>query len=377
MTKRFSIRDITRAVNDKTPLPQWEESIPEITRQRDMVENFLNNGGRAYGFSTLFGHLDNYFSAGQESDILISSHRIGNPSQVSEQLVRSLTTVKLCQLSNGHTGISTEAYKNLISSFGAEKPSLINVHASYGSGDVIPATWWATAVLGQDYPWKRGDVMSLINGNFVATGVILSQYSIFSDVLNRCCEEIEQCVSLFSSNVQLPVSSRDTTPLHDVVESTIESTATMIERSCSRVSSNPLFFFSDSGDVDVQSNSSFIDFSVTMQAVKMSHCLMIVSSYLSAVTHTVCSYAESCSNTPVEKISFVQYPKASKAYYDTMSSRLTTSFAYYQSESGNIEDIADFSLATALIVQDSLDICKSQYNILRSARSEYMHVVGS
>ncbi len=49
---------VIEAAATRRPAPEWVAAAERIAVERDAVERFLDEGGRAYGFSTRLGHLD-------------------------------------------------------------------------------------------------------------------------------------------------------------------------------------------------------------------------------------------------------------------------------------------------------------------------------
>lgn len=214
----FQAADLTAAVVRKAPLDEWERALPRIESERRRVVEYIRKGGQAYGFTTLFGHLDSIGATQAESLSLFEAHLVGTPEPIGEFAARGIATIKLCQLSLGGSGISTETYQHLLFAFGQNLAHTeVNLRGSYGSGDVVPGAWFVRAIFGQSPEFQSGDLMALINGSYIPAGVILGHQSEIERIFHQSYRAVEESARLATKNqthaVQLPVSLRDVTQL--------------------------------------------------------------------------------------------------------------------------------------------------------------------
>lgn len=170
--------------------PTIYAATARIAKERVWVEDLLKNehAGSIYGFNTELGHRDFVtVKPRAEYDLqraIFASHDI-RPTQsrgmYPQHIARLIGYVKVFQLSRGGSGISPDTYEHIMgkitdSTFFPQIPA----GQSYSSGDVLPANHWAGAVFGLDgeaaYPLKQGEMIALINGNFVHTALAAANY---------------------------------------------------------------------------------------------------------------------------------------------------------------------------------------------------------
>lgn len=359
----FELSALHRAVSEREPLEHWRERIPAIADERAAVEAFIAGGGQAYGFTTLFGHLDSIQRERDGIANLYRGHLVGNPERVPPQIARGILAVKLCQLSNGGTGISPSTYAVLLDQFDRDLDDVrIDLAASYGSGDVVPGAWFTDAMFGGVDALSSGDFMALINGSYIAAGVLLGEYErverAFSDGLDLVAQAADFAAAR-KGTVQLPVSLRDIYPVQQAVAVGQDALHEAIEQAINRRSSNPLF------DENGQplSNSSFLDFPLALAAQTATEAARILSSYLTAATRWVCKVGEEEADQLAKPL-YVQLPKVSKGYNDGISSRAVV---YSQGESLGVEDISDGGLIATRGFLGCLTTIEKQTELLRQA----------
>lgn len=131
-----------------------------------------------YGANTLTGHRDDEAVADPSAmaEEILRTHAIGSPPWLDPHTARCVGYAKLYAWSAGLSGVSPELFEGvarLVTSdaFRPDVPS----GASYSCGDVIPASHWAKAVLGElsrtgAHSVQPGEAMALINGSFVHVG---------------------------------------------------------------------------------------------------------------------------------------------------------------------------------------------------------------
>lgn len=346
-------------------LYQWRFSRANIELARDDVDAYIDSGGHAYGFSTFLGHLDRHAIGEAESRELLRAHLVGVPSNVPPEIIRGITVIKLCQLTHGRNGISPMAYNRLLESFGTEVDSLMDLDASYGSGDVVCAAWWSEAVFGPEFGYSRGDVISLINGHFVVPGLMLSIRGYLYGLFGRAGDVLAEVVARIPAvdNVQRPVSVRDLKPLISRLESSLAEYDKSIVLEANRPSGNPLFYETNRG-LRPTSNSSFLSFEISGAVSQMCDSVRILSTYLRSMTLALGRVLETSDRAALRGAYFVQFPKVSKAYLDQIQSSLVDSVNYSQSESVGIEDVGDGALIRFRRLQGALPLLEKQISLL-------------
>lgn len=362
----FELDDVVRAVDKRELLDGWSSRLPAIGEQRAAVEAFIDDGGQAYGFTTLFGHLDSIRREREGIANLYQGHLVGAPEQLEPAWARGVLAVKLCQLANGGSGISPGTYQRLLERFSAELSDVrIDLRASYGSGDVVPGAWFVEAMLGGAEGLPAGDLMALINGGYVPAGLLLGSLplvrSVFGDALALVGEAAE-FARAHDAGVQLPVSLRDTSPLERAAGHGRAQLETALGGALNRRSANPLFEF-EGGEAAPRSNSSFLDFELSLAIAATHEALRVVSAYLTGATRFVAKLGEETA-PELEKPFFVQLPKVSEAYADGLT---VPAVAYGHAESLGVEDIGDGGLIRVRAFIADLQPVAVQADLLREA----------
>lgn len=366
----YRVTEVAEAVAERRLLSQWKAARALINQERQAIEGFVEQGGSAYGFTTMFGHLDSM--ANPDNATLFRGHTIGYPETVPHDAVRGIVAVKLCQLSLGGTGVTPRAYDALLDSFESPLDEVeIDLRASYGSGDVVPGAWLARAVLGNDPDLPDGDLMALINGAYVASGVTLALRTSLHESYGNAVVTVEKAAEIAhrlrqSATVQLPVSLRDTNPLAGIIRTGQDTLDKALQSALNRRSSNPLFDIAKERPkepVEPVSNSSFLDFELSLGLQSQLEIVRVVSAYLCSAIRWLDHVAESILPDD-EKPLTVQYPKVAKAYNDRLAAFAGT-VTYAQAESRDVEDISDGALIRVLQLEESLVIIRQQTVMLQ------------
>ncbi|XKH58633.1 aromatic amino acid ammonia-lyase (plasmid) [Citricoccus nitrophenolicus] len=368
--------------------PDWLLASSRIRHERTQIVNALQSTGKAvYGFTSMLGQLDTRVMATEEQDLVLQSHLVGVPEIISSPAVRAITGAKISQLAAGGSGISPEAWRALLSVAPHVGETLMDLNASYGAGDVVPAAWWATGVLpGQQ--WQAGDVIALINGNHVAVGISVLAYLDLERAVDRfgLLAGPEMVAPLEASSgrhaaaltgrmqsrpawqelPQAPVSTRDGSPTARLVQNAMDVLGTELEHALSRPSGNPVFTV-EGGTVGAHSQSSFLNPSLTSALVAAQHAV----AHLAAVTQRATEItaervlAEPDATSTVRGVMAVQQPKVSEAYRQQIASHHSP-MHLSGSMSGGVEDLWDNALLTARSVLRSLSLFDRQLDILES-----------
>src|SRR5699024_5423250 len=145
-------------------------------------------GPRVYGFNTLLGHLDGIDSGSDSQRNLLQAHLVGSRQSLPAGWGRLLVACKLSQLPVGGSGIHPQTYNWLSRLNWPDEVHLSGAWtSSYGSGDVVPGAWFVEALVKEfglklEFP---GDLICLINGNYVSTAVGLVAYQAAVRVLSE------------------------------------------------------------------------------------------------------------------------------------------------------------------------------------------------
>jgi len=157
-----------------------------IAAQYDRFDEIMRGDAppRIYGVNTLPGHREGepmpagYAASYQRN--LIENHCLPQTEFVDAETARFIHLSKCRTISSGGSLISPDLYEILLDLAG--DPGFapdIPKGATYSSGDVIPAAYWARAVLTHrpEYELKPGEGMALINGAFIHIGTALAAFA--------------------------------------------------------------------------------------------------------------------------------------------------------------------------------------------------------
>lgn len=366
--------------NDSALHTAFSECIPTITQQRIAVEKYVSQGNSVYGFSTLLGHLDHVAGGDDSQKKLIDGHLVGSQSPMSPRRFRTVSYVKLAQLSLGGSGISPETFKTILSRASTwDAPAVGNWTGSYSSGDVVQGAWWAHNIIGDTI--KRGgipagDVIALINGDFFSTGVALDVSmrlrGLFMQTLKVACllgssERLSNGVALNNSDhytvtrktalwphgVQPPVSLRDITPLVELIKNSYGSLMDTINSSIERPSGNPLFSFTNK-TVQHHSQSSFLNFDLSQALLGATDAVQKVSSHIQRYIQHYCAMAADQIEDQ-DSVVFVQPPKVAAGILARIYGVNAQGTIPVLAESHGIEDVCDESLRRADALEQAID----------------------
>lgn len=158
-----------------------------------------------YGFSTLLGQRDDTNATQGYQQGLLDGHLIGRKTVISQKDMRAVSVTKMMQLGEGGPGVSLSTFQLMLDRWPCEDMDRTGAWLdSYGAGDVIPATWWIKSLLGDhiaagDLP--QGDVIALMNGNFISTGFALAS-------LDRLAKTLTRSLTALASPIAPPVPSQ-------------------------------------------------------------------------------------------------------------------------------------------------------------------------
>lgn len=359
-----------------------ELGVELIARQRRAVNDYLGRDDvpPVYGFNTLFGHLDGYTATVDHQRELLDGHLIGPCHDIDEFEFRVITATKLAQLTAGGAGMSAHTFNAIVASLGKKVgPQTGAWLSSYGSGDVVPASWWLQRVVGDKHRFESGDVMAGINGNFVSTAqVIMAIHEIRQPLLRlfdgylsvadttACGDhfEVERHAGLGAGDVQLPVSIRDPFPVVTLVDEAVEKMVVAVDSALNTPSGNPMFVFDDNGVIPT-SQSSFLNYPLraSVDAMAQSVTALVVAGQR-AVAH-VCA-VRSRELSPIQAFRFVQPPKVATSIVQQTNHLLFSNNIGHIVESNGIEDMADGALLAAHRLRRSAPLVTAMADILDS-----------
>ena len=374
--------DMKNALNTKD-YSRWRDKTENIKEERALIARYLYDGilTSVYGFSTLLGQLDNVASTRKDQTKLLNAYLSGTPEGVSTDIARWLTAVKLELLSNGGSGISVKSYEELIRFLEEPKLCQIDFDASYSSGDVVPASWWINSIFLDSEELRTGDLIALMNGNFVSLGMTAYAYSCFLDYVCRFLSmlkhynlysdfhtDLERNVVVSLGIPLLPVHSapqpsvleRDIRPVLDLIFTSVREGVSCIDASLSHPSANPLFKFEDD-KVLACSNSSFLNYMIPHMLCGSEYTLSVIARISYSLIGIKCR--EKLHGTDKNDPKWVQPPKDALEYCVSIESSSINLAQTTGAESDGMENSWDTGLIHALHFLEQLEKAKKLQNI--------------
>lgn len=371
MNRSSRIAAVLAACHSRRPDAHWTRSVNALAAERAKVEAMLARGATVYGFTTMLGHLDHH---GRSPDVvreqaLLAAHLVGATEPLAPATARLVTACKLEQLAAGGSGIHSQTYASIVDAFSSQNEGMRGCWQSYGSGDVVPAAWWLQSLVdaGGVSIGRSGDVIALINGHFFSTAIAIESALRFADLVgatlavltsharreplaagwdDRALAAWESFAPKPNDNrpTQLPVSLRDTEPTARVLLNAVVHLTDAIEARLAGPSANPLFVNSNAG-IEARSQSSFLDFGLTIALTEARQAALIALGILQRVAHHLTSELQAAAPEPRQEL--VQPPKIAAAYLTSALMSATLPGDFVGDESDGIEDLRDLSLFSA------------------------------
>lgn len=375
--------------NGITPI-SWFDSAEMIELERNFIDKELQFGKKAYGFTSLFGPLDKDSIDPEQQELLLTAHLVGFPSPLKSSTAKTICAAKMISLSNGGSGISRATYENFLHFITTRDyiahPISCDLNASYGSGDVVPASFIIRSIFGENYPWSKGDLIALINGNFISTGFSIDYLLRLIKTINSFMAHLSPYIKSpkFSSSPwlelyedqmmkraeweeppQLSVVERDWEPILNAIDNTLSCMVQSLETSLGKKSANPLFIPSKDS-ISANSQSSFLDFRLTFSIQQSLTLTKLISGIIQQITEKISQdITNRSTNLTSDKVLCVQYPKISEAYRARLHALIPPQ-GFTGNMSGGVENLWDFSLPSANVAMESLGILDSQLKLLDS-----------
>ena len=365
----------------------------KLSSQRRCVQGYLESGEKVYGFSTLLGHLDYISSVAESQTDLFEGHLVGPTSEIDEFRFKMISYAKLAQLANGSSGISPTTFRELSRRTAAWRgPAVGNWHGSYSSGDVVQGAWWVKNIIGDVVDQRKlpaGDLIAMINGNFVSTGTVISLIPKLQEFFSRAIEivalmsdsgtfwfqgsidvgarssnETGRKSALWLADTQPPVSLRDSCPVLELIKNTWSRLLGAVRSNLSSASGNPLFEFQEEATRAIN-QSSFLNFGLSQELLLAVDSVSRVGAYVQRYIEHFCSMASSRVEG-TDKIRFVQPPKVATGILTRLSAGYAQATIPTLSESLGIEDICDESLRRAELLGTSVGLALELVDIFDS-----------
>lgn len=363
LTEFAALNHLWSLRNSSELIQVYSSACEALTYERRAVERFLDEGGHAYGFSSYVGHMDSRDRVPGLDGELLKSHDIGLLSPIDIDESFAIRLVKVHQLACGGSGISTSAFDELLrkDSRSLERVEL-DLDASYGCGDVSIASSWVRQIFGDSFR-EAGDVIALINGQFISSALALAVRPKMHFLVDRVIDLLDRLRKLQShwsgNSTQTSVSLRDLEPLYGQVSRALIDFDVALWRSIDRGAFNPRFEFIGEGSgmsARPVSNSSFMNFELADALSKVLRMFAVVGSYVSGAIHTCCYLAEKRWDQVNDLFFLLQPPKVATSYCNILELKSSIVPRVSVNESYGIEDVCDGSLALVNVVKSSVSV---------------------
>ena len=180
------LKEFIESVNNLHCPKIWSDCTERIEKENEHLQQLAwDTAISIYGANTLPGHRDDERLSTDDiakyQDDLLLSHAIQiDDSHYSDYTARCITYARLYSWAAGMSGVSPRLF-GFVSKLAVDASFLPEIpkNLSYSSGDVIPASHWAKAILSELHDIRGGTVqpgemMALINGSFVQLGYAAS-----------------------------------------------------------------------------------------------------------------------------------------------------------------------------------------------------------
>ena len=368
---------VSLARGESGALGDW---LARISSEREAVDRLLESGEkRVYGFNTLFGPLDGADTVEQSQDQLLDSHLVGALSTISGADFRLIAASKLVQIANGGTGVSPELAGWLEEWLQKEEEGAGRVGAwdsSYGSGDVVPASWWLHNLRGEDgfSAMRNGDWMSMINGNFYGTAHVMTTMRMVVDSVAYAMTLYRECAPYGGSDplehpllpqaTQLPVSIRDSRPILRGLEAAWDGVFDALEDRAAGSSGNPIFVFDEVGNARPVSNSSFLDYRVPVAVEGLTNMVMALAVALQRLAFYAAEW-KAAKYREESAIDLVQPPKVAAAELRGDGSVGGMGRLWANTGLGGVEDLCDGTVESSLRLRRAANLLSSMADVAR------------
>lgn len=360
----------------------WDAARRRVQAERKGVEAMLRapDAGAVYGFNTFLGPLDNLTLLPDQQDRILRAHLVGEATLQDRETARAVLAARISRTAIGSTGCSTEAYDCLLIRWDTGWHDFrADMAASYSSGDVVPGAWFVHSVFGDAGAPRVGDVIALINGDFVSTGLAmraLGELAVFAREIAEAAvsfgavidpdgpavtPSVARVVGAWNlthrgerAPVQRTVAQRDALIPLSLLLRTWQHLAWALKERLSRPSGNPLFA-SREGRLEAFSQSSFLGPELSFQLGAASRAAVFAAEYVARVF----SLAMERRWREEGDVTAVQPPKAALGKVLGVAARVPALNVFTGAESGGVEDIWDYSLVEARCLLDTLSDLRS------------------
>lgn len=399
-------------------LAELSEARAHIADQYQAFEDIMAADAppHIYGVNTLPGHREgepmpaDFASSYQRN--LIHNHCLPQTEFVDGETAHFIHLAKCLTVSAGGALISPDLYDILLDlSADPDFAPQIPAGASYSSGDVIPAAYWARSVLAArpDYDLKPGEGMALINGAFVHIGTALAGFARLEKAWTTYLDTTRQFLMRVPANdafmtsaaqprveaalrfvtetsrypapgdLQPPVSVRAIPQTLSAFHTSIAGFARELLASLSQPSSNPRIGKTVQGEARILPSGSFVAPSLSLATGQViDSILMLGWTLVRRMEYFLSGQVEGVARDgtrPNDPLGLIQWPKLAAANLEHM--RMLNSrraFASGGATSYGVEDFWTYGMIVAQQLSGCLDklmdILELEQKIQREVREE-------
>lgn len=409
------LRECLDSLSGAVLAPAWEAAVPRIDAERRHLQKLLARSDLSvYGANTLPGHraeerVDDETAAAFQT-ALLRSHTIGGAPYFDTHEARCITYAKLYAWAAGHSGISLGIYQHTrkLATSASFLPQIPKGQTT-SSGDVIPGSHWAMAVVnfgdGIEGGLQPGDAMAMMNGTFVHVGYTLSTirklrivWSAFIElsILNAALsdangsnlfhhipssrtwsrETMDYIVSRAGTPVEArhgqdPVSNRALPQVVELLGTNVEELLEELDNALRRPSANPMI--SEAFDFPL-SQASFLATTLASRTSALVDGLLlamwlVVGRTKNLLSGRVAGIATDAAG-PSDRLGLIQYPKLMMSLLET--ARLTAGRRLYASGGDNSYGVEDLWTNGVSVTSQFDDVLDNLLQVLALER----HVMG-
>ncbi len=161
----LTIADVIRVANDPSiQVSIAAESVPNIERAANAVQDYIAQGKIAYGITTGFGAFKDRLidpeNVEKLQENILLSHAVGTGALLDEKTVRAMILIRANTLAQGHSGIRLATVQAMLNLLNQNIIPLIPCKGSLGaSGDLAPLAHMSLPLIGRGEVFYRGKQM--------------------------------------------------------------------------------------------------------------------------------------------------------------------------------------------------------------------------
>ena len=157
----MTLEDLVAIARKSARIRLADESEERITKSRDLVERWLQEGRVIYGVTTGFGALSDVMIPVEDTRLLqkniLMSHAVGVGEVLIEEAVRAMMALRVKDLARGHAGIRLGTVHRLVEMLNRGIVPIVPEKGSVGaSGDLAPLAHMSLVLIGLGEAFTKG-----------------------------------------------------------------------------------------------------------------------------------------------------------------------------------------------------------------------------